>query len=238
MTITTNALFELYLDGKKIKSQGSTSDKPVKIDMTVDNGIHQLLIKLLTTKDSLLLSAEIAASGKDSKAVLDWSSNPRRNLSIKDILEGETVSGASLSPSGKFLLINVSEVLPGSGRTQQHSRIYDTELKKNVISLRNTAIRASWLPSTDRLCYQIAKENYSDIYVYDIQNGEESLVATGLKSPSRISWSPDESYFIFSGIAEAAKTGDLKRVFSNEDRIPNSRNRYHLFLYKNLTLED
>ena len=231
MTITTNALFELYLNGKRIKSQGSASDKPVKIDMTVDNGIHQLLIKLLTTKDSLLLSAEIAASGKDSKAVLEWSSIPRRNLSINDILEGETVSGASLSPSGKYLLINISEILPGSGRTQQHSRIYDTELKKNIIVLRNTAIRASWLPSTDRLYYQVAKENYSDIYIYDIQNGEERLVATGLKSTGRISWSPDESYFIFSIIAEAAKTGDLKRVFNNEDRIPNSRNRYHLFHY-------
>lgn len=231
ITISTNAMFELYLDGRKIKSQTNVSDKPVKTGITVDNGIHQLMLKLLTTKDYLVFSAEAAASGKDSKAVFDWSTNPQRKLTINDILEGETVSNASLSPSGKFLLINVSEVLPGSGKTQSYTRIYDTELKKNLISLRNTAIRADWLPSTDRLCYQVTRENISDIYLYDIQKGEETLIAAGLKSPGRITWSPDESYFVFSGTAEADKTGDLKRVFSNEDRIPNSRNRYNLFLY-------
>jgi len=231
MTISTNALFELFLDGNKVKTQGKSSDKPVKVEMEIDNGVHELLLKLLTTGDSLRFAADVAPSEKDGKAVLSWSNNPQRMVTIRDILEGEEVSGASLSPSGKYLLLRINEVLPGSGKTQSHIRIYDTELKKNVIALKNVSLRADWLPATDRICYQVSKDGSSDIYVYDVLSGEEVLVATGLKSPGRIQWSPDESYFLFTQTDEAAKTGDLKRVFDNDDRIPGSRNRSNLFCY-------
>lgn len=231
MTISTNAIFELYLDGSKIKTLNKPSDKPVKADLVVDNGVHELLLKLLTTGDFLHLAADVAPAGKDGKAALGWNSNPQRMVTIHDILDGEEVSGASLSPSGKYMLLRINEVLPGSGKTQSHFRIYDMELKKNVAALRDVSLRADWLPSTDRLCYQVRKESVSDIYVYDVPNGIETLVAPGLKSAGRITWSPDESYFVFSRTDEAAKTGDLKRVFDNDDRIPGNRNRSYLCCY-------
>lgn len=231
MTISTNALYELYLDGKKIKTQNKPSDKPVKADMEVDNGVHELLLKILATGDSLHLTASVATEGKEGKAVLSWSDNPRRMVTIHDILEGETVSGASLSPSGKYLLLRINEVLPETGNTQSQIRIYDMDQKKNVIALHNVSLRAGWLPATDRLYYPVTKDSSSDIYVYDVQSGDETLIASGLKSPGSIRWSPDESYFIFSRTDEAARTGDLKRIFNNDDRIPGDRNRSNLFSF-------
>lgn len=231
MTLSTNALFELYLDGNKVKTQGKPSDKPVKTDLVIDNGVHKLLLKMLTTGDTLRLAADITAAGNDNKAVLSWSTNPQRMVTINDILEGEEVSAATLSPSGKYLLIRINEVLPGSGKTQSHFRIYDMELKKNITALRDVSVRADWLPSTDRLCYQVRKDDASDIYVYDLQGGNETLVVSGLKPSGRITWSPDESYFIFSRTEEAGKTGELKRVFDNDDRIPGTRNRSYLCCY-------
>jgi dipeptidyl aminopeptidase/acylaminoacyl peptidase len=231
MTVSTNALFELYLDGQKIKNQNKASDKPVKADMKIDNGVHELLLKLLTTGDTLRFAADVAPAGKDGKAVLSWSDNPQRMVTIYDILEGEEVSGANLSPSGKYLLLRINEVLPDSGKTQSHIRIYDMELKKNVIAVQNVSLPAEWLPATDRLCYQVNKDGSSDIYIYDVQSGKEALIATGLKSPGRIQWSPDESYFLYSRTEKAAKTGDLKRIFDNDDRIPGDRDRSNLFCY-------
>ena len=228
MTLSTNALFELYLDGKKVKTQGKPADKPVKIDLEIENGVHELLVKLLTTGDPLRFAAEVTPADKSGKAVMSWSDNPQRMVTIHDILEGESVSGARLSPSGKYLLIQMSEVLPESGKSQSRSLIYDMELKKNIIALRSGSLRADWMPATDRLYYQVSRESASDIYIYDIQSGSEILVASSLKSPGRISWSQDETYFIFSRTDEAAKTGDLKRVFNNDDRIPGSRNSSYL----------
>lgn len=230
MTIASNAIYELYLDGKKVKTQGKPSEMPVRVDLTVDNGNHQVLLKLLAMRDTLRLAADIAPA-KESEAVLSWGLNGLRTVTINDILEGESVSGAGLSPSGRYLLVQVSEVLPESGKTQSHLRIYDTELKKNIISLRNTGLYASWLPSTDRFSYQVKKDETTEVYIYDVQSGNETLVVSGLESPGRIVWSPDESYFIFTKSDEAAKTGELKRVFNNEDRIPGTRNRSHLFAY-------
>ena len=231
LTISTNALFDLYLDGEKVKTQGKASDKPVKVDLEVDNGVHELMLKILTTGDSLRLAAGIAPSGKDGKAVLGWSDNPQRMVTIHDILEGEEVSGASLSPSGKYLLLRINEVLPGSGKTQSHFRIYDMDLKKNIIALQNVGIRAGWMPASDRLSYQVNKDDVSDIYLYDVQSGDETIVVQGLKSPGRIQWSPDETYFLFTRTVEAEKTGNLKRIFDNDDRIPGDRDRSNLFCY-------
>jgi len=64
-----------------------------------------------------------------------------------------------------------------------------------------------------------------------MKSGTESVAASGLKSAGRIVWSPAEDYFIYSRNEEAEKTGDLKRVFDNEDRIPGTRNRSYLYMY-------
>ena len=42
VNISTNAVFELSLNGKKVKSQGKPADKPVKIDLTLGTGMHEV----------------------------------------------------------------------------------------------------------------------------------------------------------------------------------------------------
>ncbi len=227
LNISTDAIFELYLDGNKIKNQGMSTDNPVKIDLTLGTGVHGLLLKLISTGKTTHFGASITA--ENSKAILMWTVNPNRTVTIHDILEGESVGDARISASGKYILIQMNEVMPGSGKLQHSFRIYDIELSRNLISLRNNTLRAAWLPKTDKLFYQVEKEGKYDVYLYDVRTGEESLAASGLKSPQRISWSPNEDYFLFSHTLEAEKPGDLKRIFGNEDRIPDTRDRSYLY---------
>lgn len=233
VNISTNAVFELSLNGKKVKSQGKPSDKPVKIDLTLGTGIHEVGLKLISTEKTLRFAADVSAS--NDSAVLSWSTNPARTLTINDILEGVSISGARLSPSGKYVLIQTTEILPGSGKPQSSLQVYDMELNKNLFALRNNALRADWMPKSDRFYYQIDREGTSDVIVYDMKTGTESVAASGLKSPGRIVWSPAEDYFVYSRNEEAEKTGDLKRVFDNEDRIPGTRNRSYLYIYNSAT---
>ena len=229
VNISTNAAFELSLDGKKVKSQGKAADRPVKIDITLGTGIHELGLKLISTEKALKFSADVSAA--NDSAVLAWSTNPGRTLTINDILEGVSISGARISPSGKYLLIQTSQVLPGSGKPQSSFIVYDMELGRNLFALRNNALRAEWMPKDDRFYYQVDRDGTSDVIVYDMTTGTESVAASGLKSPGRIVWSPAEDYFIYSRNEEAEKTGDLRRVFDNEDRIPGNRNRSYLYIY-------
>jgi len=229
MNISTNALFELFLDGKKVKSHGQPSEKPLKIDITLGTGVHSLLLTIISTEKSLRFGANITADRDSAK--LSWSTDPKRTLTINDILEGESVTDARLSASGKYLLIQTDEILPGTGKSQRSFRVYNMELNRNLFALRNNAFRAGWLPETDRLFYQVDKDGNTDVYLFNPGTGEESLAASGLKSPERITWSPDENYFIFSQSEEAQKTGDLKRIFGNEDRIPGTRDRSYLYIF-------
>ncbi len=229
VNISTDALFELYFDGKKVKTVGKPAEKPVKVDLTLETGFHELLLKMISTGKSMRFTAHVIA-GNDS-AKLAWTTNPKRTVTIHDELEGEIVADARLSASGKYLLVQLNEILPGSGKSQRSFKIYDLELNRNLFSLHNNALRAEWLPKSDKLYYQVDKDGQSDVYLYDIRTGEESLAASGLKSPERIRWSPNEDYFLFSRNEEAEKPGDLKRIFGNEDRIPDTRNRSYLYIF-------
>jgi dipeptidyl aminopeptidase/acylaminoacyl peptidase len=229
INISTDALFEFYFDGKKVKTQGKAAEKPVKIDLTLETGVHRLLLKLVSTGKSMRFAANILADNDSAK--LTWTTNPKRTVTINDILEGESVLDAKLSPSGKYLLIQSNEILPGSGKSQRSIRVYDMELNRNLFSFHNNVFRADWLPESDRLFYQVDKDGNTDVYLFDLKTGEESLAASGLKSPERIRWSPNEEYFLFLHNEEVEKTGDLKRIFGNEDRIPGTRNRSYLYLY-------
>lgn len=229
MEISTNALFELYLDGKKVKTQGTAPDKPVKVELTIGTGVHGLMLKLISTEQALKFSASLSPAGE--AAEFTWSTNPARTVTIHDILEGESIADARLSPSGKYLLIQTNEVLAESGSSQRSFRVYDTELNRSLFSLRNNTLRAQWMPETDRLSYQVEKGGSSNVYLFNISTGEETEVASGLKSPERITWSPKEDYFLFTRSVEAEKPGDLKRVFNNEDRIPGNRNRSYLYIF-------
>jgi len=229
VNISTNAIFELSLNGKKVKSQGRPSERPVKIDLTLGTGIHELSLKLISTEKTLRFGADISAA--TDQAVLAWNTDPGRTLTINDVLEGVSISGARLSPSGKYVLIQTTEVLPGSGKSQSSFRVYDMELNRNLFALRNIALRADWMPRSDRFFYQVEREGTSVVIIYDMKTGTESVAASGLKSPGRIVWSPAEDYFVYSKNEEAEKTGDLKRVFDNDDRIPGTRNRSYLYIY-------
>ena len=229
INISTDAIFELYLDGTKIKTQDKPSEKPVKVELTLGTGVHGLLLKMISTEKSLRFAAGITAD--NDEATLTWTTNPKRTVTIHDILEGKSVSNARLSPSGKYLLVQSNEILPGSGKSQPSFIVYDMELNRNLFAVRNNAFRANWLPETDRLYYQVEKEGYTDVFLWDMNTGEESLAASGLKSPEGIRWSPKEDYFLFLFDKEAEKTGDLKRIFGNEDRIPGTRNRSYLYCY-------
>lgn len=229
INISTNAIFELSLNGKRVKSQGKPSDRPVKIDLTLGTGIHEMSLKLISMEKTLRFAADLSAA--NDSAVLSWSTNPTRTLTINDVLEGVSISGARLSNSGKYLLIQTNEVVAGSGKIQSSFQVYDMELKRNLFALRNNALRADWMPKSDRLYYQVNRNETSDVIIYDMKSGTESVAASGLKSAGRIVWSPAEDYFVYSRNEEAEKTGDLKRVFDNEDRIPGTRNRSYLYMY-------
>ncbi|MCK5168679.1 MAG: S9 family peptidase [Bacteroidales bacterium] len=231
LNITLNAYYEVYLDNELIKTKKKADMSTTKIDVKLNRGNHSIIIKLLTTDQNLKFYSgfEYAEDFANCNAVS--SLNPDRYFTINDVLEGSYVSSAKISPSGKYVLINYSDRIHGSGKSKKYTEIYDLEKQKNISVLRNKNIsNVSWLPHTDRLTYSSDFESESEIFVYNVISGEEKSIAKGIKDLSGYTWSPTEDYIIYLDYIIAEKPGDLKRIYGNEDRTPYFRNRS--FLHK------
>ncbi len=222
LNIGSNAVYDVFLNGNKQKTQATVSASVVKVDLELETGKHEILLKLITKNDSLRFSANISA---DSTANIEWTLDQRRPLALADLEDGESVRGLSVSPSGRYVLIHTGEVISGSGKVQSSSRIYDLEQNKNVLVLHDNYLRAQWLPRTDRLSYTIKKGEQSEIYVFDLQSGEEKQLAANIHNLGSITWSPTEDFIIFSRSVSAEKVGELQLVYGNDDRIPGNRDR-------------
>jgi len=231
LNITLNGLYELYVDNKLVKTQKSASLKSSSQEIKIDRGNHEIIIKLVTAENTTKIKASFEYEEEFASCNATTSLNSEKLFTIHDVMEGNYVSSASISPSGKYVLINYAEVVNGSGKTKRYSELYNLENKKNVSVFRNKDIsNVSWLPRTDRLTYSMEFEGAAEIFIYDIETGIEKSVANGIKDLSGFNWSPTEDFIIFSTYITADKPGDLKRVYGADDRLPYFRNRS--FLHK------
>lgn len=159
MNLTLNSIYEIYIDDKLVKTKSSEDFIANKIDLELNSGNHKIAIKYISGKEDLKIAAsfEYKDEFKDCNATASLSS--KRYFTINDVLEGENVSSASISPSGKYVIINYSETISGSGKNSKHSVIRDLEKSNNLSILRNKNIsNLEWLPRTDRLSYSTEVE--------------------------------------------------------------------------------
>ena len=231
LNITFNGIYELYVDNKLVKTKSTTDFTETKVDLELNSGNHKIAIKCISEKEEMKLAAtfEYKDDFKDCNATANL--NPERYFTINDEMNGNKLSSASISPSGKYAIINYSETVSGSGKSKKYSKILDLENHKDIAILRNKNIsNLNWLPRTDKLSYSTKFEGKSEIFVYNIASGVEKSVASEIENLSYFTWSPTETYIIYSTYITADKPGDLKRVFGADDRLPYFRNRS--FLHK------
>ncbi len=229
--ITLNALYEVYIDDELKKTKKNADLSVNTIDLKLNKGNHKIIIKALATEETLKLQSEFEYGEEFADCNATARINPQRYFTIHDVLEGNNVSSAKLSPSGRYAIINYKEIVAGSGKSKTYTEIYDVESGQNLITLRNNGIsNLGWMPRTDRLTYSTEFEDKSEVFVFDITLGKEKTIAEGIKNLSGFTWSPTEDFLVYSEYITAQKPGDLKRVYGNEDRLPNFRNRSFLHL--------
>ncbi len=229
LNITTNAICEIYLDGKNIKTKKIVSLKEDKITVKLDKGNHSIIVKLLHNEQPLKFQSGFETEIEHAHPVVSLS--PRRTLTIKDILNGEKIASAKISPSGKYVLIDYSYVVDETGKSKRYRVLKDLKNNQNVTVFRNQKIgNVQWLPRTDRLSYTTSTKEGTNLYLYDIATAQEVIITENIKDFSSYSWSPTETYIIYSEYIEAEKPGDLKYIYGNEDRLPYFRNRSFLHL--------
>lgn len=229
LNLTLNSLYEVFVDGELVNTKSVSDLNNNKISLKLNSGNHTITLKAISVDEQIKLAANFEYSDDFKDSNVSASLNPKRYFNINDVLEGNYVSSAKISPSGKYVLINHSEVVHGSGKSIKYTEIYDLEKQKNISVIRNKNIsNVGWLPKSDRLSYSVDFEGASEIFIYDINSGKEKSIASGIKNLSYFAWSPNETFIIYADYIMADKPGILKHVQGSDDRLPYFRNRSFL----------
>ncbi|NJO89134.1 MAG: hypothetical protein HC831_09360 [Chloroflexia bacterium] len=198
--LNSNALFEVYIDNELKKSKTNNTLDEASVSMKLNKGKHPLILKFLTTSNITKFKGSISFDKEIPPSSIQTSLNPKRIISIDDILLGEKITSFQVSPSGNYLLVNYTETVDISGNTKKYTVLKNLKTNLNVTVFRNQNISlVKWLPRTDRLSYLVSQ----DLFVYDITSATEKLIASDIENLSDYQWSPKEDFIVYTEDIEA-----------------------------------
>lgn len=236
LEITGTGLFEVFVNQKKEKNNTHKAididdADPAYINLSLLPQQYLITIKYLSEKgssDTLRLKASLKISG-DTLASVDIAARSKRPITINDMMEGERLSAASISPSGQYYLVGYRAFYP----TEKSYSWYELrDMKKHRILQRFPAsISPRWMPSSDRLYFWRKGKTDYDLVAQDIQSMEEEILLEGIEVQSA-AMAPNEKFLIIARKDKAPQaSGNLKRLLAPDDRIEGFRDRNSLYLY-------
>ncbi|MDR0566090.1 MAG: prolyl oligopeptidase family serine peptidase [Prevotellaceae bacterium] len=234
VAITSPGMLELYVNGKKELSKTTAEDslqsaKKVEKEIAVNPGATEFSVKYLSLSSSKLPqeAVSVLVEAKDSAVTLTERGD-RRPIRINDILEGEKVSGASISPNGRFVVLSYASVNE-EGKSSRYSALYDTKTAKSLYIDKPMW----WMPTSNKL-YYTAQRGYSNALIgVDPATMSESVLAPSIpKDGDGFRIAPSEQFLIYS-MKESfdERKGDLLNLQSPQDRQEGYFDRRYLYRY-------
>lgn len=240
LTVTSPNKLEVYINGEKKATKGDSTDSistagsaEAKLDGTLNN--MRVIVKLLADNkqpfDATAVKIEVAPDKEDSLLNVYMSDNPSRKMDIKDVLEGKRVTSSSISPSGRYLIIYMTETLPG-GKSNGYLEVYDTKQQRTLIREATNRSQLKWMPKSDMLSYVSDTENGRTMFKLDPLTMESTIIADELPIENFMI-APDEKSMFYSTkeTLEVKSPANLKRLLAPDDRQPTYRDRYFIYQY-------
>ena len=242
-------MFEAWLNGEKIGTKSTIEEKSkededndtrssygrISHNIELTKGNHLLVIKALRPPSDGYdweLSASLTPEEEFDITDISPGISPVNIKNIHHFMDGVKVSSVRPSPDGSLYAIGYRQSLPPSGRSESWTEIRRFSDEALVHSFRHAGIsRLGWLPATNAVSYTAAQNGRTSVYVHNMETGEKRTLAEGLVDFGGMSWSPDESYIIYSVTEEGKGAGDtMRQILGMQDRQSHFRNRS--FLYK------
>lgn len=237
LEITGTGMFEVYVNDKK---EGSNTHKakdiddadPVYVNLTLLPRQYLVTVKYLTEKgqqDTVLLKSSFKITS-DTVAFVRIEPETKRRLTVNDIIEGDRLSQASISPSGRYYIVSIRGFYPTEKTYTAHEL---REIANNRVIYRFGASESPrWMPSSDKLYFWRKGKTDHDLVSFDANSMQEEILMEGTEVQSAI-FAPNEEYIIVAKKDKGpAVTGSLKRVLAPDDRITGYRDRTSLYLYR------
>ncbi|MDR0833784.1 MAG: prolyl oligopeptidase family serine peptidase [Candidatus Symbiothrix sp.] len=236
LDISATDMLEVYINGKREKAKETVEDslqkaKKLSIDLTLEPHRYEVIIKRLATSDQPSeLKAAITPDKKDSLAQIVLSTDSKRRIFINDILEGNRLTGASLSPTGQYYVVNTKNLYPGGKNTVLAQEVRELKTNKLITRLPSD-VNPRWMKGKNQLIYSRKGKTDKDLVLIDIPSLKETVWVEDIPFDS-YQVTPDAQSILISRREEIPEdTGDLKRVLSPSDRSGAFRGRNALYVY-------
>lgn len=221
---------EIYIDG--IKKATVTGDKAT--DKTIPNdwipGKHTILVKTVG-KGGKMLFASFKANKEFENFPVEFSLSPKRGKAIYDVLNGKRVSHLNVSPSGKYALVGIANIVDGKSTNNVYVyRLADKEIVYTFYG--NTVGSLQWIPGEDKLSFLQSEGSGRSLYSYDIEKQQQTCLIREDRQIKGYTWSPDRSYLIYYDSENFSDANwQLRKLAGIEDRQDYFRNRSYLCKY-------
>ncbi len=219
---------EIYIDGikKATVTNDNPSNKTVKCEFAP--GKHSIIVKTVS-KGGKILTAHFKADKNFEKSEITVSTSPKRGKNIYDILNGKQFSQISVSPTGKYLLAEITESIQSKRSTTTY--VYRVDNKEIVYSFGEVN-NLKWVPGKDQLSFLQNEGEAQSLYAYDIEKKQLSCLIKADTKIKSYAWSPDYSYLIYTVTENFNDNNwELRKLAGIEDRQPRFRYRSYLCKY-------
>ena len=233
LKITSPERFVVYVDnqemGRKATSEDSVSAASTKdIELTLEpEHDYDIVIKTVQTGSNPELTIAFEPSAEFESAQIRIDSEMKRRMRVDNVLEGKRVLNTSISPDGKYTLINyVNAYSPKNN--QYSSSIVETATGNVVVAGLSTS--CNWLPKSNTVYYPVPGADGQDIHTLSIPSMKSEVLLRNVET-AQVSFSPDESWVIYYKEDKAPdEAGPLRRQRTPDDRIPGDRDRQNMML--------
>lgn len=234
--ITAPSMFEAYINGNKETSKTSIEDtlltaKTIKLNFPATPGTYHIFIKYMSLASNKSPEGiKVTVEPEDQKSIVNYTfdNGDKKNITIKDILDGERVTSTSISPNGQYVLLNYTTT-KSDGKTFSAKELLF--LKTNQRIALSSNIKYEWMPASNKLYYTDSASGEVKLILVDPETMGEQVLAGNIPSGD-FYISPNEQYLIYIDrqVADAPK-GDLILLTTPESRQPNNSDRYFLSRY-------
>ncbi len=234
--IKSNAAFIVSIDGQKADEKLAMQSEwdsatAVTIKKSLEPGNHIVGISVMCEGNKtykLSTTLDLQNNGELRPTIGD----NRSGLTLQTMLCGENPYHTSISASGKYYLVKYYDT-----DTKGYSK-YRIEVRSSnndeIIFKDDKITSYAWMPVSDLLYYT---EN-SKVLTLNPASGERKVLIEDLKDNSTVSFFDNEKDYILSTVIKNDNTsGDLRRMYMPDDRIPGWRDRTTLSLVKDMNAQ-
>ena len=219
-----------WLDGETVALKEKDDGAAREGELTLTMGKHALLLLAVydpEESDPWRVAATLALS---DGAGLDAGVDPRRETTIRDILDAPRVDEAVISADGARVACVLGANLP-DGKAESWIEIRDAEDGRLLHARRGDDAPSglAWAPTGSRLSFSTTGEEGGTIWILDLDGGAATPLLRDVPELGAYAWAPDGASIVY-GVTEKPDPDPrhVHRLREVDDRLPWFRDRTRL----------